>query len=396
VSSERNTRVLAILSALMGFTSISTDLYLPALPAMAQALRAGAGEMEWTISGFLIGFSLGQLFWGPIGDRYGRRGPVAVGLVVFAAGSAGCALADTAFQIIGWRMVQAVGACAAVVLSRAMVRDLYEGEKSAQMMSALMTVMAVAPLLGPLAGAQILAIASWRAIFWVLVAVALLTLAALTALPETLPAERRNGETLGAAFRGYAALFGRRRILGFAATIGFFYAGIFAYIAGAPFAYIGFHHVPPEAFGLLFGAAILVIMAANMLNVRLVPVYGSARLLRAGAAAAALSGLVLAYCALTGAGGLVGLVAPLLIFNGAAGLIVANGVAGAIGVCPERAGAVSALVGALHYGAGILSAALVGALADGTPRPMAVIIALSGLGSVFCAWTLVSANSAKD
>lgn len=134
-------RVLAILSTLMGFASISTTLYLSAMPAMGRSLGAGAGAVEWTISGYLIGFSVGQLRWGPVGDRHGRRLQVAIGLVLFVIGSAGCALAGSAWTMIGWRVVQAAGACAA------------------QMLSTLMTVMAIAPLLGPILGSQILALA---------------------------------------------------------------------------------------------------------------------------------------------------------------------------------------------------------------------------------------------
>jgi len=158
-------RMLATLSALMAFASISTDLYLPAMPTMDRSLGASTGMMEWTISGYLIGFSLGQLLWGPIGDRYGRRLPVAIGILLFVIGSAGCALSGTASQMIGWRVLQAVGACAGVVLSRAMVRDLYEGSRAAEMLSLLITIMAIAPLVGPLIGGQILEIAGWRAIF---------------------------------------------------------------------------------------------------------------------------------------------------------------------------------------------------------------------------------------
>ena len=149
----------------MGFTSISTDLYLPALPAMAAALGTGAGTMELTISSYLIGFTAGQLLWGPVGDRYGLRRPVALGLALFVVGSAGCALSGNAAQMVAWRVVQAVGACAGVVLARAMVRDLCEGDRAARMLSTLMTAMAVAPLLGPILGGQILALAGWRAIF---------------------------------------------------------------------------------------------------------------------------------------------------------------------------------------------------------------------------------------
>lgn len=185
-------RILAILSMLMAFASISTDLYLPALPAMTVALHSDAGTMALTISGYLVGFSLGQLLWGPIGDRYGRRAPIAMGLMLFILGSGGCAMAQSPASMIGWRAVQAVGACASVVLARAMVRDLYTGHRAAQMMSTLMTVMAVAPLIGPSVGGIILHVASWRAIFWTLVGVGFATLAALAALPETMPASRRH------------------------------------------------------------------------------------------------------------------------------------------------------------------------------------------------------------
>jgi DHA1 family bicyclomycin/chloramphenicol resistance-like MFS transporter len=185
-------KVLAVLSALIGCASISTDFYLPAMPTMGGVLGAGAGAVEWTISGYLIGFSFGQLLWGPIGDRFGRRVPVAIGLALFIAGSAGCALSGTIWAVIGWRVVQAIGAAAGVVLGRAMVRDLYEGHRAAQMMSTLITIMAIAPLLGPIIGGQVLVLSGWRAIFWTLVVIGLAMFAALWTLPETLPPDR-NG-----------------------------------------------------------------------------------------------------------------------------------------------------------------------------------------------------------
>ncbi len=382
-------RVLAILSALMGFASISTDLYLPAMPAMGRVLGADAGTVELTVSGYLIGFSLGQLFWGPIGDRFGRRLPVAIGLVLFVIGSAGCALAGNVGALIGWRIVQAVGACAGVVLARAMVRDLYAGARAAQMLSTLMTVMAIAPLLGPIVGGQILSLAGWRAIFWTLVGVGVATLAALFTLPETLPPERRNREPLGRALATYGVLVRQRRLIGYAASGGFFYAGMFAYVAGTPFAYISYYHVPPQQYGLLFGAGIVGIMAANLINARLVTRLGGARLLRVGTVGAALAGAALAVDAWTGWGGLTGLAGPLFLFIGMAGFIIANSIAGALASFPERAGAVSALVGAIHYGAGIVGSALVGTFADGTPWPLGWVVAVAGGGALLCAWVLV-------
>src|SRR5512133_506433 len=228
-------RVLAVLSLLMGFAAISTDLYLPAMPLMSHDLGANAGMVEWTISGYLVGFSLGQLLWGPISDRYGRRSSVGVGLVLFLVGSAGCALSGSALAIIGWRIVQALGACASVALSRAMVRDLYTGNRAAQMLSTLITVMAIAPLVGPLVGGQIVVLAGWRAIFWTMVGIGIVAIAALFTIPETLPAARRNQESLGRALARYGELLRDRRFLGYASAGGFFYAGMFAYIAGTPF-----------------------------------------------------------------------------------------------------------------------------------------------------------------
>jgi len=354
------------------------------MPAMGRELHASAGAVAYTVSGYLIGFSLGQLAWGPIGDRHGRRGPIAIGLVLFVIGSAGCALAGNVEAAIFWRVVQALGACASVVLARAIVRDLYEGHRAAQMMSTLLMVMAIAPLLGPTIGGQILALAGWRAIFWTLAVVGVVTLVGVYTLPETLPAANRNGDRLVAAFARYAELLRDRSLLGYAGVGGFFYAGMFAYIAATPFAYITYYHVAAQAYGLLFALGVIGIMVANFLSARLVARLGSDRILRTGASIAALSSLVLAVDARSGAGGLIGLVIPLFFFISATGLIVANAIAGALACYPQRSGLVSALVGSIQYGGGIVGSALVGRFADGTPWPMGWIIATFGIATIVC------------
>ena len=374
--------ILAILSLLMAFASISTDLYLPALPAMAQSLHAEHGAVEFTISSYLIGFSLGQLVWGTVSDRFGRRLPVAIGLVLFIIGSAGCALSSTIGALITWRSIQAVGACASVVLSRAMVRDLYAGHRAAQMLSTLITVMAVAPLVGPSVGGFILTLTSWRAIFRVLVVVGAVTLLSLHFLPETLPQHRRREDRLGSALKAYVHLLRDRRLIAYAAAGAFFYAGVYAYIAGTPFAFMTYYHVSPQVYGILFAAGILGIMLTNQINGRLVMRHGSDALLRAGAIGAVVAAAWLVVDVSTGWGGLAGLVAPLFVFVAGNGFIVANSIGGALSVFPERAGAVSALTGAMQYGSGILSSGLVGLLADGTPRPMAWIIAVCAVGCI--------------
>ncbi|MGF6767626.1 DHA1 family bicyclomycin/chloramphenicol resistance-like MFS transporter [Paraburkholderia sp. GAS199] len=389
-------RTLAILSLLMAFASFSTDVYLPALPGMAEALRADAGTLEYTISGYLVGFSLGQLLWGPIGDRFGRKLPISAGLVLFVLGSAGCALSTDAHTMIVWRAVQAVGACASVVLARAIVRDLYTGIRSAQMMSTLITVMAIAPLVGPSVGGVILHLASWRAIFWTLVGVGLFTLLALTLLPETLPPARRNQEPLKQAFIAYGKLLRSWPLLGYAGTGGFFYGGIYAYIAGTPFAFITYHHISPQGYGLLFAAGIIGIMVTNQLNARYVRHWGGDNIMCAGAVAAAVSGAAVALTSLTDFGGIAGLVIPLFVFVSLNGFIVANSIAGAMGIFPGRTGAVSALIGSIQYGTGIAGSAVVGALANGSPFPMGLVIALMGIGSAASALGLKNLSRGSE
>jgi DHA1 family bicyclomycin/chloramphenicol resistance-like MFS transporter len=365
---------------------------------MARTLDAQAGAMELTISSYLIGFSLGQLLWGPIGDRFGRRGPIAAGLVLFVIGSAGCALSQSVEQVIAWRVVQAIGSCAGVVLARAMVRDLYQGARAAQMLSTLIALMAIGPLVGPILGGQILVFASWPAIFWTLAALGAVTLVALATLPETLPAERRSRETLASALAGYWMLLRQRSVIGHAMVGASFFVGFFAYIAGSPFAYIDFYQVPAQSYGLLFALAVLGVMASNTLNARLVTQLGIRRSMRLGGYCVAAASIALIVNATTGWGGLAGLVASLFVFVSMQGFIVANAMAGAMQPFPERAGAVSALMGALQYGAGIVGSTLLGLFADGTPRPMAWVMALAAAGVLAGIWGLhrAPANASRE
>lgn len=377
--------VLVILSALLAFASISTDLYLPAMPVMAASLQADSATMELTISGYLAGFSVGQLFWGPFSDRFGRRLPVALGLMLFIIGSAGCALAADGTTLITWRVVQALGACANVVLARAMVRDLYQGRQAAQKLSTLMTIMAIAPLAGPTVGGQILHLLSWQAIFWTLVIVGLATLASLLLLPETLPHERRRPTSSRAILMRYGTLFRNRKFLTYIATGGFFYAGTFAYIAGSPFAYIDYYHVNPQWYGALFGAGIVGMMVTNQANARLLNRFDSDTMMTIGGLIAGFAGVVLAINTWADWGGLPLLICGCFLFVSATGLVLANSIAGALNCLPEFAGSASALAGAMQYGSGIFGSALVAIFADGTPWPMGLVVAICGIGCALSA-----------
>ncbi|MCO7264022.1 multidrug effflux MFS transporter [Dickeya zeae] len=377
---RRDIRILIILSTLMSFASIATDLYLPAMPTISQQLRMPHGGIELTLSGFLVGFSVGQLFWGPIGDRFGRRLPIFVGLAIFALGSVGCALSTTAGKLIAWRAIQALGACAGPVLARAMVRDLYSREQAAQMLSTLIMFMAVAPLCGPLLGGQILAYANWQAIFWVMAAMGGVAVIATVVLPETLPVAVRSTVPLAEAFKAYLPLLRHKRIMGYAIASTCYYGGFYVFIAGTPFVYIDYYQVPSQAYGLLFGVNIIGVMLANFFNRRLVLSWGSERLFHLGSRLAAFAGVIMAINAWTGWFGIAGLIVPFLLYAAMNGFIVANAVAGALADATGRVGACSSLIGAMQYGSGIISASVLGWLADGTPWPMGGLIGVCALG----------------
>lgn len=375
-----NLRLMLNLSALMSFASISTDMYLPALPAISQALHTNAASIELTFSAFLVGFSFGQLIWGPISDRYGRKLPIALGMILFIIGSVGCALSESVTQMMVWRVVQALGACVGPVLSRAMVRDLYGREHSARMLSTLILIMGAAPLAGPLIGGQILLWWSWQGIFWLLAGVGLITLLSFKTLPESLPPEQRTQEPLTQSFKTYLQLIRDPRLIGYALAGGFFYGGVYAFIVGTPFAYIDYYHVSPQAYGWLFGINILGMMIANFANGRLLHRIDSERIFHWGVWALAFIGISLSLSVWFGWGGIWGVVVPVLFYVALNGFIVANSVAGALAFFPQRAGAASSLIGAMHYGSGIFSAALVSWLSDGTPRAMALVMGGAGVG----------------
>lgn len=369
---------LAILGALMAVTSLSTDIYLPAMPQMQTDLQ---GDIELTVTGFLVGFSVAQIIWGPISDKFGRLLPLTLGLLLFIIGSVGCALSHTITQIVFWRVIQAFGACTAPMLSRAMVRDMFGLTKSAQMLSTLMIIMAIAPIFGPLLGGQLLKISSWHSIFWLLAGIGIIMLLSILWLPETQPKERRPKVSMRNAFAKYQFLIGNHKFMKYTLCVTFFYVAAYAFITGSPFVYISYYKVAPEDYGWLFALNILGIMSLNFANRILVKHYTLDHLLRVATSIAMLSGFSLAMFVNYDIGGIYGVIVPVFFFFSMNGIIAATATAAALDGVPEMAGAASALLGALQYGSGILSSLLLAYFSDGTPRTMSWIIAVSAFAS---------------
>lgn len=369
---------LAILGALMAVTSLSTDIYLPAMPQMQADLQ---GDIELTVAGFLVGFSIAQIIWGPISDKFGRLLPLTLGLLLFIIGSVGCALSHTITQIVFWRVIQAFGACTAPMLSRAMVRDMFGLTKSAQMLSTLMIIMAIAPIFGPLLGGQLLKISSWHSIFWLLAVIGIIMLLSILWLPETQPKEKRPKVSMSNAFAKYQLLIANRKFMKYTLCVTFFYVGAYAFITGSPFVYISYYKVAPENYGWLFALNILGIMSLNFANRILVKHYTLDHLLRVATSIAMFSGFSLAIFVNYDIGGIYGIIVLVFFFFSMNGIIAATATAAALDGVPEMAGAASALLGALQYGSGILSSLLLAYFSDGTPRTMSWIIAVSAFAS---------------
>lgn len=376
---------VAVLSILIAFSPLAIDLYLPALPSIANALDASEAEIQLSLSAYLIGFCASQFLWGPLGDWLGRRGPITAGITLFIIGSVGCAFSTTAHELAGWRFVQAVGAGSPPALARAMVRDVYTQDEAARTLSLMMLIMGAAPMVAPLVGAQLLLWVGWQSNFWFLAIFGVIALIALWTIPETLPAAKRRARNWRQVALSYSPLLRSGRYLSYALTGTCFSGAMFTYIAGTPFVYIEYFGVPPEYFGLLFGINVAGMMVFNVVNRHLVKRIGSQRALQWGATGCSVAGLVLAACGITGAFGLAGIVVPLLVFLSMNGIVAANAMAGGMSAVPGTAGTAAGLSGSLQYGAGALLSWLLGVVADGSPGPMVLIIAVMGLGCFFFA-----------
>ena len=375
-------KLTLILGALTAFGPLSIDMYLPSFQAIARDLEASPAQVQLTLAVFFVALGIGQAFYGPISDRYGRRRPLCFGLGLYVLASAGCALARSIEALVAWRFAQALGGCAGMVIARAIVRDRFDERGAARFFSLLMLVTGLAPILAPSIGGQILVFFSWRVIFWTLAAFALCCFTAVTfLLPESLPAERRAPRGMGAALRAYGRLLRDRAFMRYALSGALVISGMFAYIFGSPFVFMQIYGVPPERFGWVFGAIALGLISASQLNRVLLSRVEGARILARALVITATAGVILLVMAWTGGGGLAGLLGPLFVYIASLGFVLPNVIATALGPQGGNAGTASALLGTLQFGAGATVGVLLGALGDGTAVPMASLIAACGLSA---------------
>lgn len=377
---------LVLLGVLTAIGPLSIDMYLPAFLAIAEDLGSARGAVERTLPMFLCGLALGQLVYGPLSDRFGRRPPLLAGLVLYLVGTIGCALSADVDHLSAWRLVQALGGGVGMVISRAVIRDRLDPRASAHALSVLMLVMGAAPILAPLLGGWMLVVASWRGIFWFQALFAVGCLIAVTlALRETRDPAHVQPLRVGGAARTYLRLLGDSRLLLPVLAGAFGMGGMFAYIAGSPFVLMGLHGLSEQQYAMVFGLNAFGLIAASQLNGwwlrRLCPNEVLARSFWIPPVA----GLLLLGLGLYGSPPLGLLLAALFAYVSSLGLISPNTGAMAMADQGRAAGAASALLGAVSFAVGTLSGLAVSFGEGHGALPLTAIMCASGLlCGLFC------------
>jgi DHA1 family bicyclomycin/chloramphenicol resistance-like MFS transporter len=374
-----NFRTILILGALSAFGPLAIDFYLPAFPAMALAFGTDEQHVQLTLAAYFLGLSIGQLAYGPVADRFGRRIPLLTGVGLFTAASLACAYAPNLEWLIGARFIQALGGCAGMVISRAIVSDKCDAVGSAKVFSQLMLVMGLAPILAPLLGGLLVNTTGWQSILLALTGFSALAASAVAlGLPESMPAHVPR-QPLSGALHQYGRLLSDPVYLGHALTGGIAVAGMFSYIAGSPFIFIKLYGVPAEHFGWLFGTNAAGFILVAQVNARLLAKRGPAFLLARAVWVYLGAGLTLMAVSALHTERLWPLLIPLFICIASLGCILPNASACAMNGQGARAGSASAMLGCLQFSVAAGAASLVGILYDGTALPMAMVISLCGI-----------------
>ena len=370
-SSPRFLRIAVVLGLLSAIGPFAIDMYLPALPAIGHQLGTDFGTAQLSLTVFFISIGIGQLLYGPVSDMVGRRPPMFFGMALFALASVGCALATDIHTLIVLRFVQGLGAAAGMAIPRAVVRDQHTGPDAARLMSLLMLVFSVSPILAPLAGSGVIAVAGWRAVFWAIAVAAVAGLALLAfSLEETRPPSARVESSLGSALRAYGRLLLDAHFLGLVFIGGFAMMGFFIYLSTSSFVMIGHYGLTPTQYSIAFGVNAAAFFGAAQLNGRLSARFGLVPLVRVGVLGASVAiSLMLAHY-LTGGDSLAVLIGLYFVASAFMGLVIPTTAVLALENHGAIAGTAAALLGTLQMLGGAVGMAVVSLFNDGRPLPM--------------------------
>ncbi|AVO98957.1 MULTISPECIES: Bcr/CflA family multidrug efflux MFS transporter [Enterobacter] len=375
-------KIVFILGLLAMLMPLSIDMYLPALPVISAQFGVPAGSAQMTLSTYILGFALGQLFYGPMADSFGRKPVILGGTLIFAGAAVACAQAQTIDQLIVMRFFHGLAAAAASVVINALMRDIYPKEEFSRMMSFVMLVTTIAPLVAPMAGGAVLVWFSWHVIFWILALAALLASAMIFFfIDETLPAERRQKFHIRTTMGNFASLFRHKRVLSYMLASGFSFAGMFSFLSAGPFVYIELNHVSPQHFGYYFALNIVFLFIMTIINSRFVRRVGALNMFRAGLWIQFVMAIWLVLSAFTGMG-FWALVVGVAAFVGCVSMVSSNAMAVILDEFPHMAGTASSLAGTFRFGIGAIVGALLSMATFNTAWPMLWAMAFCATSSI--------------
>ncbi|EGS2006928.1 Bcr/CflA family multidrug efflux MFS transporter [Enterobacter cloacae] len=375
-------KIVFILGLLAMLMPLSIDMYLPALPVISAQFGVPAGSAQMTLSTYILGFALGQLFYGPMADSLGRKPVILGGTLVFAAAAVACALAQTIDHLIIMRFFHGLAAAAASVVINALMRDIYPKEEFSRMMSFVMLVTTIAPLVAPMAGGAVLVWFSWHVIFWILALAALLASAMIFFfIDETLPVERRQKFHIRTTIGNFASLFRHKRVLSYMLASGFSFAGMFSFLSAGPFVYIELNHVSPQHFGYYFALNIVFLFIMTIINSRFVRRVGALNMFRAGLWIQFVMAIWLVMSAFLGVG-FWALVVGVAAFVGCVSMVSSNAMAVILDEFPHMAGTASSLAGTFRFGIGAIVGALLSMATFTTAWPMLWAMAFCATSSI--------------
>lgn len=372
--------LVLLLGGLSALGPLAIDMYLPSFEAIASDFGTPLSRVELTLATYFIGLSVGQLVYGPIADRFGRKLPLYAGLITFALTSAACTFAVGVESLAALRFFQALGGCAQMVVARAVVRDLFEERRAARVFSALILVMGVAPIVAPVIGGWLVVGFGWQAIFWVQASAAMVVLVAVWRfLPESLPQSGRRRRSVGQILRVYGQLFKHRLFMANTISGSLASASLFAYIGGSPFVFMQYFGVSEAHFGYFFGANAFGLVMAAQVNGAISDRIDPRRSVRVAMGVATAAVFVLLTISMLEIGGFYLFLAPLFVFVASLGFILPSTTALALAPHGENAGSASAVYGFLQFLLSGIGAFIVSSSHDGTARPMvlAIVVCIS-------------------
>jgi len=378
---DTSLRLTILLGVLTALPALGTDLYLPALPEIAQSLAVPVSAAQFTLTTYFIGLAAGQFLWGPLSDRFGRKPVLLAGLAMVLVSSVVGAFVESIGALSAVRLAQGLAMASGSLIGRAIVRDLHAHEQAARLLARMAIVFSIVPIAAPLAGALLTTAGGWPMVFAGMAAVAAVLLVALTRLSETAPAERRSIHP-GAITRTFGALLVDRRFLAPFSLILCAQVGILAWVSNSSFTLVRGLGVSVTAFSLMFALVMLGQICGAWASSRLVIRLGIRRLLSIGSTVMFAAGAAGALLAWSGVGHWLAVVLPFMLFLFGTAMLMPNAIAAALTPFPQSAGSATSLIGAIGFGSGALISTALGLLFDGTARPMATTAGLAGVGAL--------------